>query len=96
MNPVDIFARQNRKHLWVVATIVFTQFIIPDFVGAWYVAIVRPQLIAAGGQPCDARPALSPELVPRNCDLVLETASGTTRQQEYTDRDGRGTTTVIW
>lgn len=97
---VDILAPSNRKYLWihltVIGSIMFGQLIIPDFVGAWYIMITRPQLIAAGARPCDARPALSPEFVPKNCDLLLETITGPARQQQYTDTGGRGTTTVTW
>ena len=95
-----LFAPANRKYLWIhltmIGSIIFGQLIIPDFVGVWYVMITRPQLIAAGARPCDARPALSPEFVPKNCDLVLEEITGPARQQQYTDTDGRGTTTVVW
>ena len=97
---MDLFARPNRKYLWihlsVVGSIVFGQLIIPDFVEVWYIMIDRPQLIAAGALPCDRRPALSPEFVPRNCDLLLETITGPARQQQYTDTEGRETTTVVW
>jgi len=97
---MDILATPNRKYLWmhlmVIGSIIFGQLIIPDFVGAWYIMIPRPQFVAAGALPCDSRPALSPEYVPKNCDLMLETITGTTKQQQYADSDGRENTTVIW